>query len=516
MHLNSSVQSMPWAALLLLPVMAACQVADDPDAPRDKPNVIFVLMDEFRADALGAYGGGKNVSTPHIDRLAREGIVFTNAISAAPLCTPYRGMLMTGRYPTHTGIVLNWVEVNPAERSLAHAFGAAGYKTGFLGKWHLAAGRHKEDGDHYATRKDRLAVRLRRASYLQRTPDPEYVPPGPGRLGFQHWEAYNFHIKFNDYYFYRDTPDRVRQDGYETDILIDQAIDFIEKRRQANEPFFLMVAPHPPHPPFRTKFCRQDFLKDIPHKLHWSPNVPADHPLIKSNLDARCYYAMIKNADDNVGRLLAYLERSGLAKNTIIVLTSDHGTMLGSHGHEDKMVPYAEALNVPLIVRWPERIEAGRRDDTVYTAMDHLPTLCSLAGVSQLRRVDGADLSPAMLQTAIPQRDGVLIMNYVSHWDYFDSGTRWPEWRGVRTRRYTYARWLTGREEFYDNQADPHQMHNLVEDSKHDATLDRLRGRLKELLTEAHDEFLPGTEYADWYDDKRGLIRTALGPVKHP
>jgi arylsulfatase A-like enzyme len=504
-------------ALLLSTIALVASCTGVPAEPIEPPNVIFLLIDQVRADAIGAYGGAKNVATPHIDRLAKEGVMFTNAISTAPLCTPYRGMLMTGRYPTHTGLVLNWVEVNPKERSIAHAFGDAGYDTGFLGKWHLAAGFKKHDGDHIATAADRARIQRQRAAYRKLNPETEFVPPGPARLGFQHWEAYNFHVAFNDYYYYGDTSERLRKEGYETDILIDQAIAFMEKRKATGKPFFLTVAPHPPHPPFRTKWCPQGYLKQIPKRLHWSPNVPEDHPMRRNQIAARCYYAMIKNADDNVGRLLDYLDKSNLGRNTIVVLTSDHGTMLGSHGRRNKMVPYAEALDVPLIMRWPKRIPAGRRDDSVYTAMDHLPTLCTLAGVGSPRKVDGKDRSAGTLGTGgASLDDGELIMNYVSHWDYFDSGTRWPEWRGVRTKRYTYARWLKGDEELYDNEADPYQMRNLVGDATSAPVLTRLRQRLKVLLAEAHDEFLPGTAYADWYDDERVLTRTALGPVKQP
>jgi len=106
------------------------------------------------------------------------------------------------------------------------------------------------------------------------------------------------------------------------------------------------------------------------------------------------------------------------------------------------------------------------------------------------------------------------MANYVSHWDFFDSGTNWPEWRGVRTERYTYAKWLDGKEELYDNVEDPYQMKNLAESEKDSPVLKRLRVRLAELLSDAHDEFLPGTAYADWYDDERNLVKTALGPVE--
>jgi arylsulfatase A-like enzyme len=510
--MNSRSSLSLWSTLALL---VSC--AGAPVKPAERPNVIFLLIDQVRADAIGAYGGAKNISTPNIDRLAKQGVVFTNAISAAPLCTPYRGMLMTGRYPTHTGLVLNWVEANPKERSIAHAFGDAGYDTGFLGKWHLAAGFKKFDGDSVATAEDRARLKVHRAAYRKRNLETEFVPPGPARLGFQHWEAYNFHVAFNEYYFYRDTKDRVREEGYETDVLIDQAIAFMKKRETSGKPFFLTVAPHPPHPPFRTKWCPQGYLKQIPKRLHWSPNVPEDHPMRRNQIAARCYYAMIKNADDNVGRLLDYLDKSKLGKNTIVVLTSDHGTMLGSHGRRNKMVPYAEAIDIPLIMRWPGRIPAGHRDDSVFTAMDHLPTLCKLAGVRPSDGVDGKDRSAAALGTAESASDeGEMIMNYVSHWDYFDTGTKWPEWRGVRTKRYTYAKWLKGGEELYDNKVDPYQMRNLVDEADSASILARLRKRLKALMAEAHDEFLPGTAYADWYDDARVLTHTALGPVKRP
>jgi arylsulfatase A-like enzyme len=105
------------------------------------------------------------------------------------------------------------------------------------------------------------------------------------------------------------------------------------------------------------------------------------------------------------------------------------------------------------------------------------------------------------------------MANYSSHWDFFQAQTKWPEWRAVRTKQHTYVKWLNGKEELYDNTADPYQMNNLADNKQHTALLEKLRARLKELLAKAHDEFLPGTGYADWYDDKRNLIRTGLGSV---
>ncbi|MBN1489240.1 MAG: sulfatase [Phycisphaerae bacterium] len=478
-----------------------------------RPNVLVFFDDQLRPDACGVYGG-QNITTPNIDRLAAQGVLFTNAISMCPLCTPFRGMLQTGRYPTHTGVVLNWIEINPRQRGIAHIFRDAGYHTGFIGKWHLAAGRLKRAGKHNATPADHERVDKAIKAYVKENPESEYVPPGPERLGYEHWQAFNFHCEFQRAPYYEDSPKRLIMPRYETDAEMDMAIAFMRRQQAEGQPFFLMVAPHPPHPPFAPDFCPAGYLEQIREDLVWSPNVPEDHRHRRKPLEARCYYAMAKNVDDNVGRLMDFLEASGLAEDTIVVFTSDHGEMMGSQGRENKMVPYREAVNIPCIVRWPGRIAAGRQIDALCTPVDHLPTLCGLAGLAAPSECDGLDLSGVLLDTKRIERDAVLMANYVSHWDYFDSGTLWPEWRGVRTPRYTYAKWLGGKEELYDNIEDPYQMQDLASSEAHQDTLATLRTRLAELLAEAHDDFLPGTAYADWYDDERNLVKTALGPVE--
>jgi arylsulfatase A-like enzyme len=494
------------------PLAAPAQAAEQEAA---RPNVLVVFDDQLRADACSVYGG-QNITTPHIDRLAETGVLFTHALSTCPVCTPFRGMLQTGRYPTHTGIVLNWIEANPNQRCIAHVFRDAGYRTAFIGKWHLAAGRLKKAGKHAANRPDGVRIREAIAAYERENPETEYVAPGPARLGYDHWQAYNFHSQFHGAFYYEDAPRRLIMPRFETDSEIDMAMAFMGRQQAQGKPFFLMVAPHPPHPPLAPRSCPEGYLEKIPEQLNWSPNVPQDHRHRKNPLSARCYYAMVKNFDDNVGRLMAFLDESGLANNTLVVLTADHGEMLGSHGRDNKMVPYAEAVNIPCIIRWPQRIPAGRKLDVLVTPMDHFPTLCSLAGLKAPDTCDGADLSKALLTGKADgvSRDAVLMANHVSHWDYFDSGTLWPEWRAVRTQRHTYVKWLDGKEELYDNLADPAQMKNLAEAPDSAAELlPPLRARLTRLLAEAHDEFLPGTAYADWYDEERNLVRTALGPV---
>lgn len=471
-----------------------------------KPNILFIVDDQLRADVCGVYGG-KDITTPNIDRLAAEGVVFTNAVSSCPVCTPYRGMVQTGRYPTHSGIVANFVEASAVQNPhcMGNVFAAAGYRTAFLGKWHLASGWRREEGLYEANSE---AVQ----AYQEKNPETEFVPPGPDRLGYQHWQAFNFHADFNNYFYYEDEPERIYSGRYETDTQTDQAIAFMEECRQSGQPFLLHVEPHPPHPPFSSAAVPEGYLEQVPETIQWLPNVPADNNP-RTLLEMRYYLAMAKNMDDNLGRLLEYLETSGLAADTIVVFTADHGEMHGSHGRINKMVPYSESINIPLIMRWPEGIPAGSRTDALQTPMDHFPTLCALAGIQVPPEVDGVDLSRVVLREGTDDREEILIANYTSHWDFFQTGTEWPEWRGIKTKQYTYWQWLAGGEELYDNLADPYQMIDLAATGAEPEALDRLRSRLQDLLAIAHDDFRPGTGYGEWYDDLRNLVATGLGPV---
>jgi arylsulfatase A-like enzyme len=455
--------------------------------------VLFYFADQVRACELG-YRGGQNIATPHIDRLASQGVVFTHAISSCPLCTPYRAMLQTGRWPTLSGGVLNWVNVPSTGESIADVFARAGYDTGFIGKWHLAAGAR--------------AGSLKRGQPVKPRPESEYVPPGPARMGYQHWAAYNFHANFATAFYYRDTSERLIMPRYETDAETDLALEFMRARAANGRPFFLMVAPHPPHPPWRPEQSPAGYLDRVPQQLHWRANVKArkEGPLN----DPRCYFAMLANVDDNVGRLLKFLAESGLAGSTVVVFTTDHGEMLASQGRYNKMVPYAEAVDIPLIVRWPGRIRAGSKSEALYTPMDHFPTLVSLCGLSTPGIVNGMDLSAHALGRRGAERDAALMMNYVSHWDYPETNTDWPEWRGIRTPQYTYVRWLNGAEELYDNLADPLQLRNLYDGRRAPEVMARLRSRLKDRLAESHDDFPPGTAYAGWFTPDRDMLRNAL------
>jgi arylsulfatase A-like enzyme len=464
-----------------------------------RPNVLFFLPDQVRTCELGCYGGGQNAPTPHLDHFASQGMRFTHAVSTYPLCTPYRAMLQTGQYPSISGGVFNWINLPHTGQAMADSFSRAGYYTGYIGKWHLAAG-------------ERAGSLKRSVPAPPAGPEPEFVPPGPARMGYQYWAAFNFHAQFSHAFYYRDTSRRLYMPKYETDSETDMAIDFLKERGADNKPFFLIVSPHPPHPPWRTDEAPAANLAATPKDLCWRSNVQGrrDSPA----RDPRCYFAMMANMDDNFGRLMKYLDESGLAASTIVVMTSDHGEMLASHNRYDKMVPYQEALSVPLLIRWPGHIQPRTQTDVLYTPIDHYPTLAKLCGFSAPDVVNGKDLSQLVTGEGGSQPEDVLIMNFSSHWDYPETGTVWPEWRGVRNKQYTYFRWINGAEELYDNAADPYQTRNLFDGRNSPDVLKKLRSRLRDHLYEAHDEFLPGDHYTQWFDTQRNVIRNGLGPVK--
>lgn len=483
-----------------------------PETIPQRPNILFFFADQLRSHALSCYGE-TNITTPNIDRLAAEGTLFSNALATCPVCTPSRAMFVTGRHATHSGVVLNFVNINPRGDGIAGLFAHAGYRTGFIGKWHLSSGYFTDAGKHFADlpEAEQLRARTHVRDLIQNHPETEFTPPGLRRKGFQHWAAYNFHMNFADAWYFRDTPEQLFMPRYETDYETDLAINFMKRHLDSPDPFFLAVAPHPPHPPWNEQQCPRGHLEKVKPRLDWRPNVPQEFDTKRR--DPRAYFAMTSNIDANIGRLMRFLDESGLAHNTVVVFTSDHGEMLWSHNRTNKMVPYEESISVPLIIRWPGHTSAGTESDALYTWMDHMPSLLSLAGIEVLTEIDGIDLSEAIFGRPARQRDAALIANYVSDYNYFDSGTHFPEWRGVRTKSHTYVKWLDGKQELYDNLSDPYQMRNLAQDQQDLPALQKMRSTLKGLLAEAHDEFLPGTAYADWYDDRRNLIRTALGPV---
>ncbi|MFP8882036.1 MAG: sulfatase [Myxococcota bacterium] len=456
-----------------------------------KPNIVFLFVDQLRAASLPLYGE-RQIETPHIDRLASQGMVMNNSISSCPVCTPARAMLVTGRHPQTTGHLINSTRTRHSEISIADAFAHQGYRTGWVGKWHLHTGVWPA---------------------IDRMPQhPDWVPEGRDRLGFDYWRAYNQHMVFFDGFVQSGDWNYERWEGYETDGLLKYAREFMDAA--GAEPFLLFVSPHPPHPtPF--KFAPDHYYERLPQRLRLPDNVPPES--LEASLEMyRHYLAMILAVDDMVGKLTDYLEESGRAEDTVLVFSSDHGTSGGSHGVHpwQKKHPFEESLRVPHIIRYPGVIEAGATHDGLFNITDFFPSLCSLCEIPVPRSVEGVDLSAAWRGAPeSEQQEAALIMNFSRKFDWFVDGM---EWRGVRTKTHVYARWLNGKTQLYDLTQDPMQMRNLAGDSGSVSLEKEMQERLHQLQVLRGDELVPCTQWKGWLDNQRRVVRNGFGPLGDP
>lgn len=436
-------------------------------APR-YPNVLFVIADEWRAQATG-YSGDPNVRTPALDCLASESVNFENAVSGHPVCCPYRASLMSGQYPLTHGVFLNDEEFKPQHTTLGQAFEKAGYQTGYIGKWHL-----------YGSPEGKYERRL------------AYIPPDH-RFGFQYWKACECTHDYNKSLYYEDgDPTPKYWPGYDAFAQTEDACRFMKQRSRARDRFFLTLSLGPPHFPLNTapKQYRALYQK---RDIQLRPNVPAKLRE-QAVADLRGYYAHIAAVDHCIARLLSTLQAAGIADRTIVVFTSDHGDMMRSQGLATKHVPWDESIRVPFLLRYPQKLgNKGRRVRTVLNAPDIMPTLLALAGIAAPDGIQGTDYSK-LCEGASPPRDSAAFLQFpVSYGQARSEGI--GEYRGLRTEQYTYVRSLRGPWLLYDHQTDPYQMHNLCGDAGHKAVQTRLDGMLEARLKQYGDDFLPGQEY---------------------
>lgn len=454
----------------------------------NKPNIVFILADQLRASALSIYDE-KNINTPNIDKLAEQGVVYENSISNCPVCTPYRAMLLTGKYPQTTGHIINFVNTRYDEIGWGDIYKKAGYSTGYVGKWHLHTG-----------------------SFPTVTDAIDFVPEGRSRLGFDYFRAYNFHMNYFNGSIATNDWHCENWEGYETKGLMKYVDEFIDSANKEN-PFCLFVSPHQPHVT-PNKYAPEHYYEKL-GDIELPPNVPDEYKEESTQM-YRHYLAMTLAFDEMVGDIDKKLTEHGLNDNTIVVVTSDHGTQGGSHNIHpwSKKMPWEESIHTPFIMRWPKKLEAGTRNDTVFGAADILPSFMSMCGIDLSIEFEGNDLSEKLLSnTQNDEDEDVFIMNFINDYDYATDGN---EWRGVRTKRYTYAKWLDGREILYDNQKDKYQQENLVECSSYKEIKDKLQKRMLEYMKEYNDELVCGSYYNSWYDNERRVIKNSKGDLPHP
>jgi arylsulfatase A-like enzyme len=429
---------------------------------RNHPNVVFLLADQWRGSATG-FAGDPNVRTPNLDRLARRSVEFRNAVSVCPVCTPYRAALMTGRCPTSTGMFLNDLYLPASERCMAEMFRAGGYDTAYIGKWHLD-GHGRES----------------------------WIPP-ERRQGWDFWRGAECdHNYLHSHYYADDSPEKRFWPGYDAFAQTDEALKYLREPVRRDRPFLLMVAYGPPHFP-HTEL--PDSARNLyePASIQLPPSVPPElRP--RSRQEAAGYYAHCELLDRCVGRIVDALDAGGMAEDTILIFTSDHGEMMGSHGCAPftKQVPWSEASVVPLLIRWPRMHgDAGRVVRTPLNTTDLLPTLMGMAGLRVPGSVEGEDLS--RLIRGAPEEDRAALYMLVSPFHGQKAGN--GEYRAVRTQTHTYVRCVTGPWLLYDDAADPFQLRNLVAHPAHDSLRAELDARLQTELRKVGDDFHPRQYY---------------------
>ncbi len=338
--------------LYLLGAGTLTGLAGTAGAQQQRPNIIYMMADQLRADVLGYAGDGLAV-TPNIDRFARQSLDFTNAVSVSPVSAAYRASLITGKYTSSTGMVINELNLNPNHRTLAHVLTDAGYQTGYVGKVHW--------------------------NDAHRRP----YKPGPERMGFDgYWAAYSFnHINYSAFYD-TDGPDgepvHVDLKGqYGPEVFTGLALDYIREHAGDEQPFTLMLSWSPTHDPWVRRnvpaHCYERFKDvkfELPENFNENPDPYMDRffseyfngrtswrdDFVKGEgyqEAMRCYYAMVNSIDEQFGRVVELLDSLGIADNTIVVFTSDHGEMMTSQGRMFKMIFYDEACRIPFLIRCP-------------------------------------------------------------------------------------------------------------------------------------------------------------------
>lgn len=446
--------------ITLLPILAGILMSCR--AEPERPNVVFILTDQWRASAMG-YTGDPNVRTPNLDRLAATSVSFDNAVSVCPVCTPYRASLLTGRFPTSTGMFLNDIYLPAKELCMAEIYKSAGYQTAYIGKWHL-------DGHG----------RLNNVS-------PER------RQGFDYWKALECSHDYNNMPYYEgDSPEMKYWEGYSPYALARDACRYMEEHAAVNNPFLLFVSIATPHFPHLT--APEEYKEMYPvSDIKLNPNVP-EELFEKVYPEIQGYYAHCSATDKAIGEMIKKMEKLGLKENTILVFTSDHGEMMGAHGRLPyrKQLAWDESLHVPFLISFPGiNDREGARIQAPLTTPDILPSLLSLCGLEIPESIEGEDLSGLILSPDPETDRAALVMNVAP----FDVNYLDPEYRGIRTAGYTYAASPEGPFMLFDDREDPFQLNNLVDHPDHADLRQDLHRQLQEKLAEIGDEDFNSREY---------------------
>ncbi len=462
----------------------------------DKPNSVFIMADDHGRQAISCYGG-RLIKTPNIDRLARGGTRFTQAFANNSICSPSRAVLLTGKYNHLCGVEKLDGHFNGAQQTFPKLLQRAGYQTAIVGKWHLFT--EPTGFDYYC------------------------VLPGFGK---------SFDSPFKEIgQPWGDNGNRggVVRPGYFTDVITDISLDWLKNKCEPGKPFCLMIhhrAPHSPHDPAprhremfkETVFPEPPTLLDdyrgrapeqVADKLAWSRLLQqceqqyqgvhkafngdkAHDTRLMYQSYLRNYLRMVVALDENVGRVLDYLDRTGLATNTVVIYTSDNGFFLGEHGFYNKMWMYEDGFQIPLIIRLPGN-HGGRINPEIVSMMDIAPTILDLYGVRVPQDIQGCSMKPLLTGETAPWRESFYYHYYgyclprSNNWIASEDG----EIFGIRTKTaklICYPRWSGGPFwELFDLEKDPLEIHNLYADSSHRGLRAALTRQMRALAEQYKD-----------------------------
>ena len=490
---------------LLVVIVIACGSFVGQTQNEKPPNVIFIFPDQYRNSSLGIWsqpgygdhlqGKGDPVNTPALDKLATGSVVFNKALSNFPLCSPYRAMLISGMYPHKNGVAANCRKGREASlrsdiKGMTDVFSESDYEVSYFGKIHWLKndplfdekgtyqGTTTPPGGHYINRYD------------------TYVPPGPDRHGID----YFFQVLKDDHFdplVYSNDPllidgktdgEQYKPGRFSAEIESEAIIKYLEvthEQRDPGKPFFMIWSLNPPHNPWTEESTKMEYFDQYTE----NGKVNLDRLLTHDNADhevgyyAPYYFANVSAVDYYIGLVLDKLEELELDDNTIIVFSSDHGEMLGSHGLRGKLVPQMESLNIPFLIKWGDRLK-HRVEDRIVNVPDVMPTILGLAGLEDKipNEVQGTNFSELVIDAKSNQEKpgAALIMGY--------------RYRGVYTGKHTFVvEEKKGKIDnifCYDNENDPFQLNKIKPGELGKKKERDLKGHLVRLLKETQDSWV--------------------------
>lgn len=422
------------------------------------PNILWIFSDQHMSEAMSC-AGDINIETSNMDRLAQEGIRFTNAYSNTPICSPARATVYTGKYASSHGVFSLHIPPKPNQIMLQQVLQNLGYYTCHYGKWHISGGAAPS---HFAS--------------------PYFRP------GWDEWKSWeNSNLPWNTEYSEGNTPFPIEKlDGYQTDALADMTVNFI-KSYDKSKPWFHVVSIEPPHDPHNPPQEYIDQFKNKEFKLRNNVSKEFfDDSTNKQNLIG--YYGQIKNLDDNIGKIIRALKDTNQLDDTIIFYFSDHGSMLGSHGLKSKSVPFVESSKIPLIIRYPKKIKQGIVSNELISLVDFFPTILGLLKNKIPKYIEGKDLSNTLTNNT-KGSDYVLLQ---FERDFYGLSNKNSIYRTVIMDNWMYTYYLDGRKSLFDLDNDKYQMNNLAMVEKDKVT--QLHNKLIIKLKELNDDFFSREE----------------------